>query len=805
MYRKQLTDQEIFLENIARKVWLQLSYAHAVEESLLEGSVTHLIVEEIDKAELEKLESMGKEASQAIDDMIDDASSLGFEKTVKYLGGLKKEVPSTFNLVKMSLTGDAEKVAKEIGKVTTTTTKINNVRDSFYDAVVLLGTELAKLEYARNPEGAAEEAAAAAAEESESGEVEVGDGQSVAPEEAVEQAVAAFKDAPLGDIAKNKFMTWAQGIKFPDESTLRKAAENSYKAPPEPEGFLGKVAGFFGFGTLSPGDFADDIMSTKLDQLIAKAEELKSKQKEAESEEKEADELADDIEADLQDLAQGDADAVSAGGAGGSGGEGASTTVQMPGVGAVPQQAIQQAKPGEKIDGADDVKGKKMVPMPELQQKVTAPEDVADMTDELAALINDDPKSKIVVFDPDAAEEAVEETGPSQAEIDTEAGEGGIPDEAGPQPGDGSPEGEEMGEIEVDEEGRPKKQEEWLHRGSLTSMLFESSSRKTHKTTRWAYKASLTTSLLGEAVMYKDLQRALKDQGVADADLAQAARDLAQRLENQYDVVISGLPEAEKELTQAASAVDDKLLDYLKSKDEQSERMMNRFMDSQDLSRQETMQLVQAVNDKNMETLEQISADTGKSVQDLIDGAVELGSEWEETEEEFETSSSEEASSSESTSEEEAAEEDKKPGKKRDRTGPPSDKMKERGAAVDLKPKSGESGEAFGKRVRRAEEKAGIRKKKPKAKTKKDDNKKSETSSESQSKSEEKTKGKRVTRKGRGRRPGFGTFTQNENAYYKPGRLTEALLGSLEVVRRKETETTTETERWLKLAGIEEK
>ena len=55
MYRKQLTDQEIFLENIARKVWLQLSYAHAVEESLLEGSVTHLIVEEIDKAELEKL------------------------------------------------------------------------------------------------------------------------------------------------------------------------------------------------------------------------------------------------------------------------------------------------------------------------------------------------------------------------------------------------------------------------------------------------------------------------------------------------------------------------------------------------------------------------------------------------------------------------------------------------------------------------------------------------------------------------------------------------------------------------------
>ena len=78
MHHKKLNDQEIFLENIARKVWLQLSYANAVEESLLEGSITHLIVEEIDKAELEKLESMGKEASQAIDDMIDDLAMAKF-------------------------------------------------------------------------------------------------------------------------------------------------------------------------------------------------------------------------------------------------------------------------------------------------------------------------------------------------------------------------------------------------------------------------------------------------------------------------------------------------------------------------------------------------------------------------------------------------------------------------------------------------------------------------------------------------------------------------------------------------------
>ena len=795
MQNKQLTEQELFLENIARKVWPQLSYANAVEKSLLETSITHLIVEEIDKGELETLEKMGKEAAQAVEDMIDDASSLGFDKTVKYLTGLQKEIPGTFNLVKMSLMGDSEKVAKEIGKVTTTTTKINNVRDSFYDAVVLLGSELAKLEFAREPEAAAEKAAAAAAEESESGEVEVGDGQTVSPEEAVEQAVSAFKNAPLGDIAKNKFMTWAKGIKFPDEGMLRKAAENSYKPAPEPEGFLGKVAGFFGFGTLSPGDFADDIMATNLDQLIAKAEELKSKQKEAESDEKATEAIADDIAGDLQALATGDADALATGGDGGAGGAGGQGQVQMPGVGPVPPQAIQQAVPGKKVSSPDDVEGKKMVPMPELEKKVTGPEDVSGMTDELAALINDDPKSEIVVFDPDAAEEAVEEAGKSQAEIDTDAGEGGIPDEHGPKPGSGSPEGEGSGEIKVDEEGESKKKEEWVHRGALSNMLFESPRRKTRKSTKWAYKTTLSTSLLGEAVMYKDLQKALEAQGVAAEEIEQSARDLAQRLENQYDIVISGLPEAAKELQKASSSFDQEgLLDYLKSKDDSSEKMFDRFMSSQDLSRNQSMDLVKAVNDKNMDTLEKLSQETGKSVQALIDGTVELGSEWEETVEEKETSSSEESSASAASGKE------AEPSKKRDRTGPPSDKMKERGSGVDLKPNKGESGEAFGARVRKAEEKSGIRKKKagtPKSKTA------STASSETQQKSEESTKERKTTKRGRGRKPGFGSFAQQENVYYKPGQLTEVLLGP-DTTFVEHEESTKETTRWLKLAGLEE-
>jgi hypothetical protein len=58
-----------------------------------------------------------------------------------------------------------------------------------------------------------------------------------------------------------------------------------------------------------------------------------------------------------------------------------------------------------------------------------------------------------------------------------------------------------------------------------------------------------------------------------------------------------------------------------------------------------------------------------------------------------------------------------KPKKKRDRTKPPTDKIKERGEEVGLEPKEGETGEQFGGRVRKEEEKQGKRTKKPKAKS----------------------------------------------------------------------------------------
>ena len=783
MQKNKRREQEIFLENISRKVWMQLSYANAVEQSLYEGSLRHLILEEIDKKELQKLEDMAKTAAADIDDMIADASSLGFEKTVKYLGKLKKKLPGNLSLVKLVLKGDAQEAAKEIGKVTSTTTTVNNIRDSFYDAVVLFGTELAKLPYAQDPESVSADAAAAAAEESESGEVEVADGKTVPPEEATQQAVAAFKEQPIEDIASNKFMTWAKGIKFPDSGMLQKAAQNSYKEPPKPKGFLGKVASFFGFGDLTAEDFADDLMKAKLSDIIEKSKELAAKRAEAQKEEEAAQALAGELAGDMQSLAQGDSSALAvAAGQGDSAGgaTGGSASVQMAGVGAVPAAALPQVMPGQRIDSPDDTKGKEMVSMDDLERKVTAPEDVPQMTDELAALINDDPKSDVVFFSEEEAEEAVEE---APAEED-------------------------------------KTKKEWVYKSPLSTMLFESRSRRN----------------LSEAIMYKDVQKAIIDQGVEEGKVEALAVNLADRLKNQYNVIITGMPTGDvQQASQAAAGQSDQLdkfLGYLEKRDAQAQQQFDRYMDDVGMSRKDTMEFTQAVADGNMKLAQRVAKDAGVSAQKAFDTAAEMGAEFEMEIEDEESaassaSSEEEATSKKSSKEKsdeesqtaETSDEEETKEKKKRVSGPPTSKMKERGEAVGVKPKKGESGQAYGARVRREEEKQGKRVRKTKTAASKKSSEKSSTEQSSAKKTEKsssaakKSGKKKVKARGRAaiaaaQAAGFGRFSTNENAYYKPGmgKLTEALLGPNNNSSQKLTTKDDDvSQRWRQLAGLEEK
>lgn len=744
-------NQQAFLESIARKAWLNLNYANSVEETIMESSIKSLMYEEIDKSELKKLEDVAKSAKVAIDDMISDASVLGFEKTIKYLNKLKKELPGSFSLVKLMLSNDPEASAKQIGKVASTTNKINSLRDSFYDAVVLFGSELAKLPYSQNPEATAQKAVEDA---KEAQQLDLFDDKP--PEDMVGTAVAAFKDSPLEDIASNKFMTWAKGIKFPDKKMLRQAAINSYKEPPKPEGFLGKVSKFFGFGDLAGKDFADDMMKTSLSTLIDASKQIQSKRADAEAAEKESNKLAQSVSADLQDLAQGDSSAL----ASPTKSTDSAQNVKSP-VGNIPADKIQQVTPGTKVDAPQDVKGREMIPMPDLERKVTAPEDIKGLTPELAALINDDPKSNVLFFDPEEAEKVAEES------------------EEDPK--------------------QDKTKKEWVHHSSLSNILFEEKSVNKLAKSSLVHKSSLKSHLFTEAIMFKDVEKALIAQGVSEENVSGVARDLAARLENQFDITVSGMPKEKAEKELAAASKDDsisQLFDYLKSKDEQTERMFSKQMDDLGLSRQQGMELTKAVSDNNLAAIQKLSGDTNKSVQSLIDATAELGSEFEETIEIEDAVSSEEQTSSSSAESESSGTSEK--GKRVRSKNPPTNKLKDRGKEVGLKPKEGETGDQFGGRVRREEEKQGKRSRQTKQKT----------SQGTSSKKDNASKKSKITRKGRGRAAasaaGFGTFSEEKNPYYLAGNLSEALLGPKpsELNKKDKKEN---NDRWLKLAGLEEK
>lgn len=764
MTSKFIQEHNVFFENISRKVMNHLSYAELIDESLTKGSLKPLVVEAIEKKELENLEKLAQEASKDIEKTIQIATDMGFSNTAEYLEGLKGELPGTFALVKLAFGGDPKKAAEEIGKVTSVTSKLNLARDSFNDAVLLFGTELEKLPFAQ--EKSWEEFKAANADED--GKLTV-DGLWNAV--GIEELIRTVKEDPLGDVIQmaEEESDALASLEFPGEDLLRQAAENSYKPPPEPKGMWGKLMSFFGKGDLEASDFADDVMATSLSKLIDKAKEIKAAQAEAEKDKEETAAVMQDIGDDLQDLGQGDTSAVSGGGGGGKADQAATqtTTVNMPGAGDVPltPQTITQVAPG--FDQAPEkAADKKMVPIPELEKTVTRPEDVEE-GEWLASLVNDDPKSAVVFFDPDAAAKAAKE---AEKEGGTEKP---LPDNPEPDPHiktGGANDGKDDTAHGMDAKG--KKTESWVHRRKMSDWLFESSATKRKRTTNWVHKTSLKNALFTEAIFYKDVAKALLAQGVEEADLPAKAAELAKRLENQYDVQIADLPKMEVEEETVAAA----------------EQIQQSGLTAQDLK--DILAQQGEANKQNMEMLRDILAAKDESeVQRALARAKEKGVNITNV-----VNATAEASAEAGTSGEEAPEEEK-PAKKRDRTGPPSDKMKGRGKEVGLEPKKGETGEQFGRRVRKEEEKQGKRTKQKKGKKPKEKPKKKSGGAAKASASASAS----VSSEAHWHR---GTLL-NATLIHKAGSLTEVLLGPS---KRDNLEITDheETRRWSQLAGLED-
>lgn len=386
-------------EEISRVVMTELDYAAVIDENLMEGKLKHLLLEELDTEKLKELEDKAAEARADIETFIAELTEIGMSSTVSYLKDLEGKLPGTFGLVKMAMFGDAEEAAKKIGEVTSIATKLQLAKDSVASAIGLVGEELGKLPFADkgNWDTFIKDKA------DEDGNIEV-NGESVS----IQEFVDALETGAVGDVLDQaaEMQEVLADFKFPSQEDVFNAAKSKYTPPSQeqPSGVWGKLMSVFAKGDLTADDFAKDIVAAPMGTLIAKAEEMSAAAAQAETDADQAQGDMEDIEDDIQALGSGDSSVIDASGA-------PSSEVDVAGVGTVPLtiQTIRAMFPGAKDIAPKDIQ--KAAEIPELNRTVVSKLGLPDeFGKQLAALVNDDPKSPVFFANPEEAEKAKEES-----------------------------------------------------------------------------------------------------------------------------------------------------------------------------------------------------------------------------------------------------------------------------------------------------------------------------------------------------------------------------------------------------------
>jgi hypothetical protein len=463
-------------EEVSHAVMARLDYAAVVDENIMEGRLNNLLLEELTDDKLRELEDAAEAAKADIEEFLGEISELGMPKTVAYLEDLKGKLPGTFGLVKMAFFGDEEEAAKKIGEVTSVSTKLQLAKDSVASAIGLVGSELGKLPFAdeSNWDKFKDEKA------DEDGNLDV-DGEKVD----VEDLIKMIQDGGVGEVLDRaaEMQGALADFKFPSTDDVFNAAKNQYKPPSQeqPSGMWGKLMSVFAKGDLKADDFANDIMDAPLGALIAKAADMQAAAAEASGEADAAEGDMADIQDEIQALSQGDRSGVE-GEAPAGGGKDAEVDVK--GIGSIPltPQLMRLIFPGAQDVKPQDVAAAKAAEIPELNrtviQKLGLPDEFGK---QLAALINDDPKSPVFFANPKEAEKAQDEA---------------------PQ----------------------DKKNEWVHQQGLTSLLL-------NEDIFYKDVENLLKTVVGTV---DDLE--------TDDDIPPFAGQLSKRLANQYDVKIQDMP-----------------------------------------------------------------------------------------------------------------------------------------------------------------------------------------------------------------------------------------------------------------------
>jgi len=192
------------------------------EDNIHENRVSTLLYEMLGKKDRQQLGKQAQVALESIEAIEALTSRFGMSNTSKYLASLKKDIPSKTEVAILALAGSKKKKAKVAAKIVAASEKAKLSIDVILDAIDLLGDAILPL---------------------------------------------WDKDKVDADVGLVVHANSTDRDKFPDEKTLKKGIEKTYKDPEKGSSLLSKFGRFITGNKLSKGDFVEDILGLSFGQL----------------------------------------------------------------------------------------------------------------------------------------------------------------------------------------------------------------------------------------------------------------------------------------------------------------------------------------------------------------------------------------------------------------------------------------------------------------------------------------------------------------------------------------------------------
>jgi hypothetical protein len=585
----------------------------SLEESLNTGSLSSFLYEAEDEKKslfdnedskniglaLESIDSTIEEVRSAVE----NAAAGKMTKTLGVIDDMRGELKAVGKLDWMKLAyGGQDALQDKLLKVNNTTADILAAIGMVADALVESGELMAN---AGIPEQFHEQTIQALADLHEehggipleqtagsSGPVDEQEGGTEEPPPSNPESGIPAENSPQAPGAKVKFST-------PDE--IRKFVSKKFEVPgwfsqawsggleaasDEAGDFMKKTGsllkGVFGKKEkpkIPPEGFADDYMELTLAEALALAEVAAPWKELVTASSDTAGEAGAEALAGAQTVPTGGLPQGGDGGGGGQGGDGAGPGRSG---GALPPGT---ERPTTRTGGG--ASGKDIATFEDLMTRATAPavgKQDLDFAKIMGALINKDPKSQIEFVD----ELPKEEEAPKEEE---EAPEGApAPDDA-----------------------RPRTTEAWVHNRSLSQWLFDTPEPQPSR------------SQLAEAIFYKDFEDELRDQGVTDEDMEDVATELADRLDNEYNIKIKGMPKkgaGTGDKAEAVSGIPPEMWELMRQDRETLNQLIANQKDASDKDKETLQKMIDAGTDQERARLAaDLEMDTRELEADIIKSA----------------------------------------------------------------------------------------------------------------------------------------------------------------------------------------